>query len=215
MARKHQFPTTPKTGNDRRDVLPLLIAAMLAAAAPTVSAGQPGFYAGLSSGVAVLDVPGGGSLDSLPGLKSFTQERDRLSASTLYGGYRFSRGFALEAARISFGNSVTTDDEALLYSAPAERMSAWSVAGVGSLLVTDSVWLFGKLGMNFSPDTANSGFAVENPTQPGKVYGFGLSYQASANLELRAQSERFTGLGQTAAGELEANALTFGARLRF
>ena len=90
-----------------------------------------------------------------------------------------------------------------------------SVAGVGSMLVTDSVSLFGKFGMNFSPDTANSGFAVEHPARPGKVYGFGLSYQASAHLELRAQSERFTGLGQTAAGELEANALTFGARLRF
>jgi hypothetical protein len=37
----------------------------------------------------------------------------------------------------------------------------------------------------------------------------------SGYLELRAQSERYTRLGQTENGELEANALTFGARLRF
>jgi hypothetical protein len=32
---------------------------------------------------------------------------------------------------------------------------------------------------------------------------------------VRAQSERYTGLGQTDSGQLEANALTLGARLRF
>jgi hypothetical protein len=94
-------------------------------------------------------------------------------------------------------------------------MSTWSVSGVGSLGLTETLSLFGKLGMSFSPDTSNSGFTAEAPTHPGKVYGFGFSYQARANLELRVQSERITGLGQTASGDLEANALTFGAKLRF
>jgi len=181
----------------------------------TAAAFQPGFYAGITSGVAVVDRPGGQSVDVLPGAKSLTRDGERLTASTLYGGYRFSHGFALEAARTSFGSSVTTDEEAIHYSSPAEHMSAWSVTGVGSLELTDTVSLFGKFGMSFSPDTTNSGFTAEPPAHPGKVYGFGISYQASTNFELRVQSERFTGLGQTASGDLEANALTFGAWLRF
>jgi hypothetical protein len=73
----------------------------------------------------------------------------------------------------------------------------------------------GKLGMSFSPDTTGGRIAIESSARPGRVYGFGVSYQATARLELRAQSERYTGLWQTPSGELEANALTFGARMRF
>jgi len=183
------------------------------AAVPAI-ADEAGLYAGVSNGVAVLAKGSGQSLDSVPGAKLLTRDGDRLTATTLYGGYRFSQGFALEAARASFGSSVNTDD-AVLYATPAEQMSAWSLAGVGSLVVTDSLRFFAKLGVNFAPNASYSSFAVDTPSRPGRVYGFGVTYQVSGQLELRAQSERYTGLGQTDSAQLEANALTFGARLRF
>jgi opacity protein-like surface antigen len=182
-------------------------------ALPAVAA-EPGFYTGINNGVAVLGSPGGQSLSGVPGAKLLTHDNERLTATTLYGGYRFSHGFALEAARTSFGSGVNTDDP-VLYATPAEQMSAWSLAGVGSLAVTDSLTLFGKLGVNFAPNATYSSFAVDTPSRPGRVYGFGVSYQVTDQLELRAQSERYTGLGQTESGGLEANALTVGARLRF
>jgi Outer membrane protein beta-barrel domain len=187
--------------------------AIACVAVPAV-ADQPGLYVGVSNGVAVLAKGGGSSLDGVPGAKLLTRDGDRLTATTLYGGYRLSQGFALEAARTSFGSSVNTDD-AVLYATPAEQMSAWSLAGVASLAVTDSLRFFGKLGVNFAPNATFSSFAVEPASRPGRVYGFGISYHVSGQLELRAQSERYTGLGQTDNGQLEANAVTFGARLRF
>jgi Outer membrane protein beta-barrel domain len=177
-------------------------------------ADEPGFYTGIGNGVAVLAKSGGQSLDSVPGAKLLTHDGDRLTATTLYGGYRFSHGFALEAARTSFGSSVNTDDP-VLYTTPAEQMSAWSLAWVSSLAVTDSLTFFGKLGVNFAPNATYSSFPVDTPSRPGRVYGFGVSYQVTGQLELRAQSERYTGLGQTDSGGLEATALTLGARLRF
>jgi hypothetical protein len=177
-------------------------------------ADEPAFYTGISNGVAVLGNAGGQSLSSVPGAKLLNHDTDRLTATTLYGGYRFSRGFALEAARTSFGSGVNTDDP-VLYATPAEQMSAWSLAGVGSFELSESLTFFAKLGVNFAPNATYSSFAVDTASRPGRVYGFGVSYQVSGHLELRAQSERYTGLGQTENGELEATALTFGARLRF
>lgn len=173
-----------------------------------------GFYTGISNGVAVLGSAGGQSLNSVPGARLLNHDTDRLTATTLYGGYRFSRVFALEAARTSFGSGVNTDDP-VLYATPAEQMSAWSLAGVGSVELSQSVTFFAKLGVNFAPNATYSSYSIDTPSRPGRIYGFGVSYHVTGSLELRAQSERYTGLGQTESGELEANALTFGARLRF
>jgi Outer membrane protein beta-barrel domain len=187
--------------------------AVLCVAGPAV-ADESGFYTGIGNGVAVLSNPGGQSLSTVPGAKLLNHDSERLTATTLYGGYRFSHGFALEGARISFGSGVNTDDP-VLYATPAEQMSAWSIAGVGSFELSESLTLFAKLGVNFAPNATYSSFAVDTASRPGRVYGFGVTYQVSGHLELRAQSERYTGLGQTNSGELEASALTFGARLRF
>jgi hypothetical protein len=196
----------------RRACLALTFAA--ACLALPAIADEPGLYTGISNGVAVLGNAGGQSLNGVPGAKLLNHDTDRLTATTLYGGYRFSRGFALEAARTSFGSGVNTDDP-VLYATPAEQMSAWSLAGVGSFELSESLTFFAKLGVNFAPNATYSSFAVDTPSRPGRVYGFGVSYQVSGHLELRAQSERYTGLGQTENGELEATALTLGARLRF
>jgi len=185
-----------------RRVLFALTFAAACLAGPAL-ADDSGFYTGISNGVAMLGNPGGQNHDS-----------DRLTATTLYGGYRFSHGFALEGARTSFGSGVNTEDP-VLYVTPAEQMSAWSLAGVGSVVLSGSLTLFAKLGVNFAPNATYSSFAVDTASRPGTVYGFGISYQVSGQLELRAQSERYTGLGQTENGQLEATALTFGARLRF
>jgi outer membrane protein with beta-barrel domain len=210
------FPSLSQTNDDAHGPCCTCLALTFAAvcfALPAI-ADEPGFYTGIGNGVAVLGNTGGQSLSTLPGARLLNHDVDRLTATTLYGGYRFSRGFALEAARTSFGSGVNTDDP-VLYATPAEQMSAWSLAGVGSLELSDSLTFFAKLGVNFAPNATYSSFAVDTPSRPGRVYGFGVSYQVSGRLELRAQSERYTGLGQTESGELEANALTFGARLRF
>lgn len=181
----------------------------------SVAYGGAGFYAGLDSGVAVVD-SGSGEPLAVPGTRSLLHESERLTASTVYGGYRFAGGFALEAARTSFGTGVATEEEAMTrFSSATELMSTWSIAGIGAVELTRSLSLFGKLGMSFSPDTTGGRIAIESSARPGRVYGFGVSYQATARLELRAQSERYTGLWQTSSGELEANALTFGARMGF
>jgi hypothetical protein len=190
----------------------LTIASLVLSALPAQA--DSGFYTGLSNGVAVLATQGGQSLDSVPGARLLGHDADRVTATTLYGGYRLSRAFAVEAGRTSFGSGVNIDDP-VLYATPAEQLSAWSLAGVGSMELSDSFTIFAKLGVNFVPDASYSSLGVDPPSRPGRVYGFGVSYQVSGRLELRAQSERYTGLGQTANGALEANAVTLGARLKF
>jgi len=210
------FPFPSQTGDDAqtaRSIWLILTFSAVCSATPAIG-DEPGFYTGISNGVAVLANAGGQTLNSVPGARLLSHDADRLTATTLYGGYRFSRGFALEAARTSFGAGVNTEDP-VLYATPAEQMSAWSLAGVSSFELSQSVTFFAKLGVNFAPNAAYSNFAIDTPSRPGRVYGFGVSYQVNGRFELRAQSERYTGLGQTESGELEANALTLGARLRF
>src|SRR5262245_62326049 len=125
-----------------------------------------GFYTGLSNGVAVLGTQASAqSLETVPGARLLGHDGDRVTATTLYGVYRFSRVFALEAGRTSFGSGVNVDDP-VLYATPAEQLSAWSLAGVGSMEVTDSVTVFAKLGVNFAPDAPYSSLGVDAPSRP-------------------------------------------------
>ena len=96
MIRARAISLLSQIGDDTaRRVWTALTFAAACVAGPAV-ADDPGFYTGISNGVAVLGNAGGQSLNGVPGAKLLNHDTDRLTATTLYGGYRFSRGFSLE-----------------------------------------------------------------------------------------------------------------------
>ena len=79
--------------------------------------------------------------------------------------------------------------------------------------LTETLSLFARFGVHY-PESANGvPSALSDPQRFGRVYGWGLSFQPTRRIELRAESERLTGLGNDRGQE--ANTLMFGARVEF
>lgn len=118
----------------------------------------------------------------------------------VFGGYQFSKYFALEGGYTQF-NDFTAGGVGItekLYQ--AQGSSAWMLATVGTLPLTKSVSLFGKIGADsWKTQTrtittqANTDFTRTVSIDRGVdlYYGAGASYALTDNLEIRGEYERY------------------------
>jgi len=166
-------------------------------------ADDTGLYAGrtLLSGVPASPSKDQAQLALEPGSTALGGDTSRLEGERIFGGYRFGPGFALEGARTRIGPSGLGPNN--------EKIS---VAGVGSMPLTDSVTLMSKLGLSYQPSAAaGGGVSMADVTNSGRLYGVGVSVRVRDNVEVRAQTEH---LGPTQ-GAAASDSVLFGANVRF
>ena len=170
-------------------------------------ADDTGLYAGrtLPSGASANPPKDQAQLALEPGSAALGGDTARLEGERIFGGYRFGPGFALEGARTRIGPSGLGPSNETI-----------SMAGVGSLSLSDSVTLVSKLGLTYQPSTfAGSGASLADVTNGGRLYGVGVSVRVRDNVEVRAQTEH---LGRTvgpAQGATASDSVLFGANVRF
>jgi len=191
-----------------RLLAPALIAAMLLIQPGVGAAEDTGLYGGrtLPSGVPANPPKDQAQLALEPGSGALGGDPARLEGERIFGGYRFGPGFALEGARTRIGASV-----------PGSSSETISVAGLGSVPLTDSITLTSKLGLSYQPSAfAGVGPSMGDATNVGRLYGVGLSVRVRDNIEVRAQTEhlgRTPGLAQGSA--TGSDSVLFGANVRF
>ena len=140
-----------------------------------------------------------------PGSAALGGDATRLEGERIFGGYRFAPGFALEGAQIRSGASNV--------GASNERIT---VAGVGSVPLSDSVTLVSKLGLNYQTSAfAGGGVSLSDVTSGGRVYGLGVSVQVRNNVEVRAQTEHLGRPASAAQGPAASDSVLVGANVRF
>jgi len=107
------------------------------------------------------------------------------------GGYHYNQMLAVEAGYVVFGNStlVAPGDSVTL------KNSAVQIAAVGSYPVGGSFDLIGKLGLSinsnkFTGTGADAGLNTSN-TSTDLMYGVGVQYHISEQVNIRAQYENF------------------------
>lgn len=174
----------------------------LTLAGPAAWAGEgPGFYAG-------------GSV----GLSHYEDEEDDIEADfraagfaadvdsdtndlgwKIFGGYRFTPYFGAELAYIDLGEeSVDVDLGPLLGTLTATNsVSGASVAGTAGYPVLPNAYVFGKLG-GFIWDSNAEGSPVglgDDDSGVNLTFGIGGTYQLVEHVKVRAEWERFQGLG--------------------
>lgn len=140
-----------------------------------------------------------------PGSVALGGDAARLQGERIFGGYRFAPGFALEGAQIRSGASNL--------GASNERIT---VAGVGSVPLSDSVTLVSKLGLNYQTSAiAGGGTSLSDVTGGGRVYGVGVSVQLRDNVEVRAQTGHLGRPASTAQAAAASDSVLVGANVRF
>ncbi len=204
-----------------------LLAASCVLALCAASAQAEGFYAGISAGVASVDVDKQSFDDALTsvgvtGLSSKVDEND--TAYKAYLGYRFNEHFAVEGGYVDLG--------AAQYKASFTGGNAkvdWEshgvfVEAVGILPVGDAFSLFAKGGAYFSDNEADieatgpGGSASESLNDDGTsfVFGLGGEYAFSKTVSLRAEWERFTDVGdENETGEADVDLVSVGVKVSF
>jgi hypothetical protein len=140
-----------------------------------------------------------------PGNAALGGDAMRLEGERIFGGYRFGPGFALEGAQTRIGaSSVAAGNETV------------SVAGVGSVPLSDSVTLMSKFGMNYQTSAfAGGGVSLSDVTSGGRLYGVGVSVQVRDNVEVRAQTEHLGRPAGASQGPAASDSVLFGANVRF
>lgn len=106
---------------------------------------------------------------------------------TLRGGYQFSPYFSLESTLASLGRPKYNKGRA----SDGVRGSAWTLDGVGYLPVTDSVSLFGVLGVGIVVGERTGSIRAEDQTRVGPHFGAGVAYDLSKTWRLRAQYDNY------------------------
>lgn len=132
----------------------------------------------------------------------------------IVGGYRFSRNFAAEVGYIDFGKTrLSAGGEFLELKA-----NAIEVVGVGSMPVADRFSVYGKLGVfrgevkaNFNLPSLGLGSGTEKDTSTELTFGFGASYDATRNISVRGEWQRYQDVGDAT----DIDVLSLGVLFRF
>lgn len=194
---------------------------------------EKGWYIGGGLGQSKSDVDEA-QFDSLSASSSTTSDEKDNSAWKLFGGYQFNRNWAVELAYVDLGKatakqtvvsgSVNVDFEA----------NGWNIAGVGTLPLSQSFSLNGKLGVfrwdrDYKCTRASGTTNCNTPANRSASgtdlsYGVGLGHALTKQTSLRLEWERFKDLGDEnktrgtdngKTGQSDVDFLSIGIRYNF
>lgn len=197
---------------------PLLAAGLLLAVAGTATAAQPwmggrmdtGLYLGAGVGASESDIDTGG----------FTGSVDKSDTGwKIFGGYQFSRHFAVEAGYYDLGKvsfSGTAGGAAISGNFDS---TAIGLSLVGILPVWDNFSLLGRVGVGYSEQdgsvTVAGATATASDDSTKLTYGLGLRYDFGRHVMVRGQWERFRVGGSNVGGEEDVDLYTIDLGYRF
>lgn len=186
----------------------LIIATLLAATSLAAAAADNGFYAygaygwSESNRKAQTDTAIVNS-----GVTAFTSSADDSDTGyKLQGGYRFNQFVAIEGGYVNLGK-YTYDGVATVPVATRQgsvKADGWNVAAVGSLPVSSSFALIGRLGVVASEakyHCAGTGIACFDPDRSHRDtalnYGIGADWNFTGNWFARAEYEVYKDVGSS------------------
>ena len=152
-------------------------ALLLGITGPALAQGYIGAGAGITASDLCNDISG-------PGVSCDDED----TGLKIFGGYKFTPNFAVEAAWIDLGE-VSASGFGGTATAEAD---GFQIAAVGMFPINPQWSIFGKLGafMWDASVTSNSGFSVSDDGTD-IMFGFGGMWNITERLGLRAEWERF------------------------
>jgi len=147
----------------------------------------------------------------------------------LFGGYNFTPNWGAEAAYNDFGNSYSMKGTigAVPYSVSGSKAKNWSLAGVGTLPLSNEFSVFGKLGWAWNDSNGGTATSAGTSVTLGSnrrsqpLYGVGASYAFTKNWAGRLEYEDFGKVtqddvwGTGGSGAIKANAWSLSVKYSF
>lgn len=124
--------------------------------------------------------------NSTAGAVTVTGAESNKGSTKIYGGFQFTPNWGLEAQYSDLGNRDYTINNAGVVTTGSVRSSQYSLAGTGTLPLSQNFALIGKLG--FSANRAN--FNGSN-NKTSLMAGVGASYSFTPRLAVRLEYEDF------------------------
>ena len=161
--------------------------AMPAKAAPVASAGFPGWYAGVGGGWSSFNGNGADIATTPP--TGVARLDDDGAGWKVFGGYQFNKNLAAELAYTDLGK-FSFDGTSGEYG--EVKPQCWSLSAVGILPVGNNFSLLGKAGVcRWDDNYKGNGPIMIGSTGTDLTFGLGAKYDATRNLGVRAEWERF------------------------
>ncbi len=189
------------------------------------TAADSNFYVAGSIGRSKVDVDGT-AVDTNNRANGFTSSATATSTGATSGkvqlGYSFSRSFSIEGGYAYLGKATFISATNLGSIAGKKEASAWNLDLVGAIPVSDHFSVFGRLGgyrwqtRNDLPNAATASTRSITDNGWDIKFGAGIQYDITRNFALRAEAERFNGVGNNATtGDSKVTMYSAGAVLKF
>lgn len=181
------------------------IAAATLTAVPAFAQGYIGFGVGSSRAT-------GG--DGTTAGTTITGSNSSKSSYKIYGGFQFTPNWGVEAQYTDLGNrSFVLSNPLVAAGAPGSgstRANQFSIAGTGTLPLSSSFSLIGKLGVtaNRTSSSASAGFVVNSQNRTDAIIGVGVQYAITPALKVRLEYEdfgKFSNNSAVAGGNVRGN----------
>ena len=178
-------------------------------AMPATYAANTGLYLGLSAGQGTAeDFPSAAEFDAALNFFGVTTSSsstdDSDYAYKIFGGYKVNKYFAVEGSWTDLGEATYSATVVSPISGNANaswEASAFALSALGILPLGSQFELFGKVGITFWDADARVSFDgaeldAADDDGSGVLYGVGASFNFTPNLGVRAEWERYDGIGE-------------------
>ncbi|MCK4705194.1 MAG: outer membrane beta-barrel protein [Gammaproteobacteria bacterium] len=167
-------------------------------------------YAGFSLGQTKV----GDFCDDFSGIPGVSCE-DTDTSFKVFGGAKINKNFAVEGSYIDFGELIAKDN----FIAFTAEITGFNISALGVIPASDSVDLFGKVGMLFwDLKLALSGVFNDSLSESGNdfAFGFGANFDVNETFSIRAEFEKFQTIGkESTTGESSVSLISLGAVFYF
>lgn len=209
--------------------LKILCLALVLASTNALAQDDPrGFYIGLSIGQSKVSIDDS-DVPTVVGATATSVSKDETdSGFKLYGGYRFTRNFALEGGWADLGRFRATRNVTApaIGSFTAETEASGPFIDAVGIIPLQQFALFGKLGAMYATTEttfSTTGAVLLLPGVPRSSddselefkFGLGASYSFTRNFAIRAEYERFFEVGTSDTGEGDIDLISIGIVFRF
>jgi len=168
----------------------VLLAGMGLSSVP-VLAQDTGFYLGGSIGQSQFDVDTG-QLSALGATGISTDDSD--SGWKIFGGYQFNKTWGLEVGYVDFGKVGIKGTAGGPFTVNLD-LTAFTVAGTGTVPLANAFSAFGKAGLYIWDSKASSSGTIVATGNDGTdlMLGAGVLYNLSKNVAIQGEIEYFAG----------------------
>jgi OOP family OmpA-OmpF porin len=142
---------------------------------------------------------------------------DKDTAYRIFGGYNVSPGFAIEGGYGDYGRLLVDGDVGGVPVNFEATVEALDLTMVPAWVLDQRLAIFGRFGIYRSKVTVNDlgGGGAESERNSAWTYGFGVRWNFSGAISVRAEWQRYDNIGGSSTGEDDIDFISAGVVLQF